>query len=124
MKLAGEDGLAAYSIVGYLQYLLGSSMGGGFADGVSAIFSRYNYGAWDKERIHRYFGYTRRFLIGISVAVTALCILLARPLISIYVQEAEDPAMFAMVLRGMHISPLCNLFAGFGMFFGAFLLLP
>ena len=118
LKLAGEDGLAAYSIVGYLQYLLGSSMGG-FADGVSAIFS-YNYGARDKERIHRYFGYTRRFLIGISVAVTALCILLARQLISIYVQEAEDPAMFAMVLRGMHISPLCNLFAGFGMFSARF----
>ena len=31
LRLAGEDGLAAFSIVGYLQYLLGSSMGG-FAD--------------------------------------------------------------------------------------------
>lgn len=118
LRLAGEDGLAAFSIVGYLQYLLGSSMGG-FADGVSAIFS-YNYGARDKARIKRYFQYACKFLVGISVAVTALCILLARPLISIYVQEAEDPAIFAMVLRGMHISPLCNLFSGFGMFSARF----
>ena len=118
LRLAGEDGLAAFSIVGYLQYLLGSSMGG-FADGVSAIFS-YNYGARDKARIKRYFQYACKFLVGISVAVTALCILLARPLISIYVQETEDPAIFAMVLRGMHISPLCNLFSGFGMFSARF----
>ncbi|MBR0438668.1 MAG: MATE family efflux transporter [Clostridia bacterium] len=118
LKIGGEDGLAAYSIIGYLQWLVGSAMGG-YADGVSSIFS-YNYGAGNKERIHRYFWYSVKFLFTASAALVGICLIFAKPLISIYVQEAKDPEIFNMVYRGMMISPWCILFSGFGMFSARF----
>lgn len=118
LKIAGEDGLAAYSIVGYLQWLVGSGMGG-FADGVSSIFS-FNYGAGNKERIHRYFWYSIKFLAIASVAIVAVSMIFAKPLISIYVQEDSDKYIFDMVFRGMMMAPLASLFSGYGMFSARF----
>ena len=92
---------------------------GGYADGVSSIFS-YNYGAGNKERIHRYFWYSVKFLFTASAALVGICLIFAKPLISIYVQEAKDPEIFNMVYRGMMISPWCILFSGFGMFSARF----
>ncbi len=118
LGIAGEDGLAAYSIVGYLQWLVGSGMGG-FADGVSSIFS-YNYGAANRERIHRYFWYCIRFLVFAAAAIVAFTLLFSKPLISIYVQEDTDKYIFDMVFRGLRIACFASLFSGFGMFSARF----
>ena len=92
---------------------------GGFDDGVSSIFS-FNYGAGNKERIHRYFWYSIKFLAIASVAIVAVSMIFAKPLISIYVQEDSDKYIFDMVFRGMMMAPLASLFSGYGMFSARF----
>lgn len=114
LNLAGEDGVTAYSVIGYLQYMLGSMLFG-FADGVAPVFS-YNYGAKDKQKIKRYFWYAIRFLVVLSCGIVAVCLIFASPLVSIYINKAQEPELFQMVYSGMHIFPFCFLFSAIGMF--------
>ena len=118
LGLAGETGLAAYSIVGYMRYMMNSTMGG-FSNGVASIFS-FNYGARNKERIKRYFWYAVKFLAVISVIITVLCIVCAPVMIKLYVQPAEEPEVYAMVLHAMHVVPFAFAFIGFAMFSARF----
>lgn len=114
LRLVGEDGIAAYSILGYLHYMLVSAFIG-FADGIAPVFS-FNFGARNKERIRRYFWYAVKFIAVLSVVIVAGCFLFSKPLISIYVSEGREPELFAMVLQGMHIFPVTFLFSGFCIF--------
>lgn len=118
LNMAGEDGLAVYSIVGYILYLTGSFMGG-YADGVSSIFG-FNYGAKNTERIKRYFKYSVWILFVGGAIIVAICMIFSHPLSSIYIKEAEQPEMFNLVVHALYISPLSILFSGFGMFASRF----
>ncbi len=114
LSLVGEDGVAAYSILGYLHYMLVSAFIG-FADGIAPVFS-YSFGARSKERVRRYFWYAVKFIAVLSVVVVVGCFIFAEPLIGIYVSKAKEPGLFDMVLQGMHIFPITFLFSGFCIF--------
>lgn len=114
LRLVGEDGIAAYSILGYLQYML-ISVFIGIADGSAPVFS-FNFGARNKERIKRYFWYAIKFIAVLSLIILAGCILFARPLIGIYVSPTKEPELFSMVMEGMRIFPATFLFSGFCIF--------
>lgn len=112
LDLVGEDGIAAYSIIGYLQYMLISAFLG-ITDGVSPIIS-YCFGSKNKERLKRTLKRIYSFVFMLSGTVVLLCYIFSSPLVSIYVNEAREPELFQMVMEGMVFAPLGFLFAGAG----------
>lgn len=114
LKLVGEDGIAAYSIIGYLQYMLISAFLG-ISDGVAPIIS-YNFGSKNKEQLKKTMKYTYSFIFMLSGVIVALCYVFSRQLAGIYVNAELEPELFSMVMDGMVFAPIGFLFAGAGAF--------
>ena len=116
MRLMGEDGVAVFGVIMYVNFIfvsifLGYSMG-------SAPVVGYHFGAGDREELQ---GLLRRSLrlVGVMGAVlTALALLLARPLSMIFV--SYDAALLAVTVRAFSIYALSFLLVGFNIFSSAF----
>ena len=116
MRLMGADGVAVFGVIMYVNFIfvsifLGYSMG-------SAPVVGYHFGAGDREELQ---GLLRRSLRLIGVmggALTALALLLARPLSMIFV--SYDAALLAVTVRAFSIYALSFLLVGFNIFSSAF----
>lgn len=116
MKFAGEDGVSAYGVIMYVNFIflgvfLGYSLG-------SAPVIGYHYGAENHAEIK---GLLRKSLVIMSVLVltlTALAEVLAGPLSYIFV--GYDQALFEMTRRAFRIYSLSFLFSGFSIFGSSF----
>ena len=58
MRMEGEDGVAAITLLVYTQYLF-QAFFTGFSIGVAPVFS-YNYGSGNRQRLARLFGISVR----------------------------------------------------------------
>ena len=112
MELVGEDGVAAITIILYLQYLF-TAIYFGFATSAAPIIS-YNYGQGDEDYLKKVFRYSLT-LIGVGTTLMiVLSILLARPLITVF----TDPAgrVYELTYHGYMIFIWNFVFAGFNIF--------
>ncbi len=116
MQYAGENGVAAYGVLMYVNFVF-VSIFIGFSTGIAPVFS-YHYGAQNDSEIRNLF--KRSFVtIGIfSVAMLILGELLAYPLS--YLFTGYDADLMKMTLRGFFIYAFSFLFAGFAIFGSAF----
>lgn len=108
MAYAGEDGVAAYSIMMYVSFIF-IGIFFGYANGSAPVIS-YHYGAQNHGELKNVF---RRSLIlygAASVGMLALSELLAGPLSQIF--AGYDPDLYVMTLRGFRIYALSFLFSG------------
>lgn len=116
MKYAGEDGVSAYGVIMYINFIfvaafIGYSIG-------SAPIVGYNYGAQNRAQLK---SLLRKSLviIGISgVAMTALAEVLAYPLTMLF--AGYDKALFDLTLRGFMIFSISFLLCGFNIYGSAF----
>lgn len=116
MQYAGEDGVSAYGVIMYINFIfiaafIGYSIG-------SAPIVGYNYGAQNREQLK---SLLRKSLviIGVSgVAMTALAELLAYPLTMLF--AGYDKALFDLTLRGFMIFSISFLLCGFNIYGSAF----
>lgn len=116
MRIAGEDGIAAYGVIMYVNFIfcalfLGYSIG-------SAPLVGYNYGAGNHSELKNLFQKSLR-LIGCAGVV--LCIsanFLSTPLSRLFV--GYDANLFAMTSHGFRLYSLAFLFNGFSIFGSAF----
>lgn len=116
MKFAGEDGVSAYGVIMYVNFIflavfLGYSLG-------SAPVISYHYGAENHAELK---GLLRKSMVIMSVMVltlTALAEVLAGPLSYIFV--GYDEALFNMTRRAFRIYSLSFLFSGFSIFGSSF----
>lgn len=116
MKYAGENGVAAYGVLMYVNMIflaafIGYSVGSGPVIG-------FHYGAGNTEELR---GLLKKSLtlVGIfSVAMLAAAEFLARPLALIFV--GYDQTLLEMTLRGFMIFSFSFLFAGIAIFASAF----
>lgn len=116
MKLAGENGVAAYGVLMYVNFIF---MGFyfGFSIGSSPVIS-YHYGAGNHKELQ---GLFRKSLVVISIAavtMTALAEILAKPLSSLFV--GYDAELFAMTYTAFRLYSISFLVAGFNIFGSAF----
>lgn len=116
MKFAGEDGVAAYGVIMYVNFIfiavfLGYSMG-------SAPVIGYHYGADNREELKNLLGRSLAILCVMAVVLTGLAELLALPLSSIFV--GYDEALLAMTTRAFQIYSLSFLVCGFNIFGSSF----
>lgn len=116
MKFAGEDGVSAYGVIMYVNFIfLGVFLG--YSLGSAPVIS-YHYGAENHTELK---GLLRKSMVIMSVMVltlTALAEVLTGPLSYIFV--GYDQALFEMTRRAFRIYSLSFLVSGFSIFGSSF----
>lgn len=116
MKYAGEDGVAAYGVLMYVNMIFLAAFIG-YSVGTAPIIS-YHYGAANHAELR---GLLKKSLVIIgvfSVIMLGLAEGLAAPLAKIFV--GYDPALLKLTLRGFMIYSFSFLFAGISIYGSSF----
>lgn len=116
MKLAGENGVAAYGVIMYINFIF-TGVFFGYAVGSAPIIG-YNYGASNHTELKNIFKKSLTMLSISSVVLTALSISLSLPLSKIFV--GYDNELLRLTCRGFRIYSLSFLIMGFNIFASAF----
>ncbi|MBQ9832344.1 MAG: MATE family efflux transporter [Clostridia bacterium] len=116
LQTAGEDGVAAYGVIMYLNFIF-ISIFIGYSVGSAPIIS-FHFGAQDTGELKNLFKKSIRLLIFCSLAMTLIGILSAKPLSIIFV--GYDSTLLSMTERGMMIYCISFLFAGINIFASSF----
>lgn len=116
MKYAGEDGVAAYGVVMYVNMIFMAAFIG-YATGTAPIVG-FNYGAQNHSELKNLLKKSLVIIGIVSVAMLAAAELLARPLSVLFV--SYDEALLAMTLRAFIIFSVSFLFCGLGIYASAF----
>ena len=112
LRYAGENGIAAYGVIMYVNFFF-VSVFIGFTIGAAPIIG-YNHGAENHAELKNMF---RKCLVVVGVfaaAMTAAALVLARPLSGIFV--GYDSQLLEMTIRGFIIYGLSFLLCGFNIF--------
>lgn len=116
MKVAGENGVAAYGAIMYINFIfiaifLGYSIG-------SAPLVSYHYGADNHEELQNLYGKSMRLVGTWGVLLFALAQLIAAPLSRIFV--GYDAGLYALTCHGLRIFCLTYLLNGFNIYGSSF----
>ncbi len=116
LKYAGEDGIAAYGVLMYVNMIF-LAIFFGYSMGTAPIVS-YHYGAGNQKELQSLRGKSL-VVIGVSsIAMFVLAELLARPLSLIF--SSYDGGLLEMTTRAFFIFSFSFLFAGFGIWCSSF----
>lgn len=116
MQFAGEDGVSAYGVLMYVQFIF-VSIYIGYAIGSAPIVS-YHYGAGNHAELKNMFRKSL-FIVGTSgVVLTLLASFLSSPLAKVFV--GYDAALYDLTRHAFKIFSLSFLLAGFNIFASSF----
>ncbi len=116
MEIAGEDGINAYGIIMYVNFVFVSALLG-YAIGSAPIIG-YNYGAQNKAELQNMFKKSLT-LIGVAgVVLTMIAEVSAGLIAGIFV--SDSPELFEMTKHGFRIYAIAFLVMGFNIFSSAF----
>lgn len=116
MSYAGEDGVAAYGVLMYVNFIFVSAFIG-YTIGMSPIVG-YHYGAGNVGELRSLRRKSLWIVLISSVAMLLAGLLLAYPLSRLFV--GYDAGLLAMTVRGFYIFSFSFLFAGLAIFGSAF----
>lgn len=116
MKLAGEDGVAAYGVLMYVNFIF-LAIFFGYAIGSAPLIS-YHYGAGNRAELQNLLRKSLLLMAGCGVVLTLLAEAVAAPLSRIFV--GYDAALYAMTSHGFRLYALSFLAAGLNVFGSAF----
>lgn len=116
MELMGEKGVAAYSVMMYVDFVFVAAFLG-FSVGSAPIVS-FHYGAANHRELQNVFRKSMAVVIVTSLAMTALSEGLCRPLAAAFV--GYDDALMGLTVSGFRVFALCYLFCGVSIFASAF----
>ena len=108
LDLAGENGVAAITILLYGQFLF-NAFYLGFSIGISPIVG-FQYGAGNRKQLRSIYRTTFLFVLASSVALTVIAVLSSTPLVSVF---TRDPKTFTLADAGFRIFAFNFLFSGF-----------
>ena len=115
MKLLGENGVAAITIIIYTQFLL-SALYIGFSMGAAPVIS-YNYGKQDEKQLKNVFAICMQFIVFVSVTVFAVAIIFGSPLVRVFAEKGTP--VYEIARNGFLIFPFSFLFCGLNIFTSA-----
>ncbi len=115
MKLLGEDGVAAITVIIYSQFLL-TTLYIGFSMGVAPIIS-YNYGSENVKQLKKVVRICFCFILVISVFVFLLSLFAGENIAQIFAENNEN--VFEITKRGFSIFSFGFLFSGCNIFASA-----
>ncbi len=115
LKLAGADGVAAITVILYLQFVL-SSFFIGYSNGISPLFG-FNFGARKIENLQKLFKLSLSIIISISLLTAILSYIFKYELVSVFAKENE--AVMILGIQGMTILAFSYFFTGLNIFSSA-----
>ena len=116
MRLAGEDGVSAYGVLMYVQFIF-ISIYIGYSIGCAPVVS-YHYGAQNHGELKNLLGKSVLLMSGTGIALTALAMALADPLSRLFV--GYDAQLFALTSHAFRLFAWSFLLAGFNIFASGF----
>ena len=116
LKYIGEDGVSAYGVLMYVQFVF-VAIFIGYSIGCAPIIS-FHYGAGNRDELKNLLKISVRLMAGGGVVLTALALLLARPLAAVFV--GYDTALFDLTCHAFEVFSFAFLFAGFNIFASSF----
>ena len=116
MRFAGEDGVAAYGVIMYVNFIF-ISVFVGYSVGSAPVIG-FHYGAQNHEELRGLLQKSLALMGSASAVLTALALVLADPLSAIFV--GYDSALLAMTSRGFMLYSLSFLFMGVSIFASSF----
>ena len=116
MKLAGENGIAAYGIIMYVNFAF-MAIYLGYAIGSSPVVG-YHYGAGNHKELKNLLAKSLVLMGGAGILLTMLAELLTVPLVAIFANY--DAELFAMTCHGFRLYALAFAAMGINVFGSAF----
>lgn len=116
MRFAGENGIAAYGVIMYVNFIF-ISVFIGFCVGSAPIIS-FHYGANNHSQLKKLLKMSLSIILVFSLAMTLVSILMAKPLSAVFVGYDKD--LLDMTVRGFIIYCFSFLLAGFNIFGSSF----
>lgn len=116
MRYAGENGVAAYGTIMYVDFIF-LAVFIGYATGVAPVIS-YHYGAGNQKELNNLLKRSALMILLASGAMLLLSELMAAPLAGIFV--GYDAELLQMTVHAYSIYAISFLFCGFSIFGSAF----
>ena len=116
LKYFGQDGVSAYGVLMYVQFIF-VAIFIGYSVGSAPIIS-YHYGAQNNGELKNILKKSTIIMAGTSVAMFATAILFAYPLSKIFVGYDEN--LLALTAHAFKMFSFCFLLAGFNIFCSSF----
>lgn len=116
MKFAGEDGVAAYGTIMYVNFIF-AAIYFGYSIGSAPLVS-YHYGADNHDELKNLFRKSVRLISTWAISLFVLAQLIASPLASLFV--GYDPKLFELTRMGFRIYCASFLINGFNIYGSAF----
>lgn len=112
MKYAGENGVAAYGVIMYVNFIF-IAIFIGYSIGTAPIIS-YNYGAGNEKELKNVFRKSMTFIVFAGFVLTLAAFVLALPLAKIFV--GYDAELCEMTIHAFKLYALSFLMAGFAIY--------
>lgn len=116
MRYAGEDGVAAYGVLMYVNMIF-LALFIGYSIGTAPVIG-FHYGADNRDELKGLLRKSLTLISGFAVCMAIFGEVLAEPLSSIFV--SYDPDLMEMTVRGFRIYSLSFLVCGFSIFGSSF----
>lgn len=116
MRMAGENGVAAYGIIMYVNFIF-MAIYLGYSIGSSPIVS-YHYGAGNTKELQNLFGKSLVLMGGGGFLLTVLAEALNKPLVQLF--AGYDAKLFALTSHGFRLYALAFLLMGINIWGSAF----
>lgn len=115
MHFAGEDGVAAITIIQYSQFLL-NALYMGFSQGISPVIG-FNYGSQNHRQLQQVFRTALIFILCTSSAVFLFAEFTGPLIVSLFAQQGTP--VYSLARHGFTIFAVSFLFSGLNIFFSA-----
>lgn len=112
MRYIGPDGVAAISILMYVQFLALAALIG-YSNGVAPLMS-YRHGAKDGRHMQELFRVSGLFVMGVSVAIFAAMEIFAEPIVSVFADSSDS--VMSITVHGAAVFSFAFLFMGANMY--------
>lgn len=116
IKYAGENGVAAYGVIMYVNFIF-VAIYVGYAIGTAPIIG-YNYGAANKKELKNVYRKSMLFNTLSGVVMCVLAILLSGVLSKLF--ASYDPELYEMTKRGFSLYSIAFIFMGINIFSSSF----
>ncbi len=116
MKYYGENGVAAYGTIMYLNFMF-TSLFIGYSIGSAPIVG-YNYGAENNKELQNIFKKSLAILFGSSAIITLASVFLAGPIANIYV--GYDEGLYDLTVMAFRLFATSYLIVGYNIYASAF----
>ena len=116
LKIAGENGVAAYGVIMYVNFIF-IAIYLGYSFGTAPIVS-FHYGARNTAELQNVLKKSLKLLLGAGITLFAVAFLLSGTLSKIFV--GYDAELYAMTVRGFRLYAISYLLAGFNIYGSSF----